>query len=254
MLMNYLVGKSIFSYVALFLIILITDSHNLSAKQIVITPNGVFKDCTAANKFRDGPLVKQLDREFVRYSHGTQKRYQNIIAEFERHKNNARLAYAKANANQKKEIIIHVASFFALKKLSELKPQHLPKGMYDALSPQERAALEGISSRALSLSKEMVNFKLTNKFSKNIGIREHQELLLELLSSTLGPGAKAIIELATPTIDGASIWFQWDLVKKNHKQDFDTLSKAILKLINKSPAEKIRLINKTKNIINRTCN
>lgn len=251
--MNNLVGKSIFSYVALFLIILITDSHNLSAKQIVITPNGVFTDCAAANKFRDGPLVKQLDGEFKRYRQGVQKRYQSIIAEFERHKQNARLAYAQANANQKKEIIIHLASFVALQNLSKVKPKYLPKGVYEALSPHERDILNTISSRALSLSKEMVNFKLTNKFSKDIGIRQHQDLLLKVLSWTLGPGSKVIIDLATPTIDGASIWFNWEPVKKYHSQDFDTLSKAILELINKSPAEKIRLINQTKNMIDKIC-
>jgi len=224
-----------------------------ASAQVVITGHGVFGDCDAAWKYRDGPLVEMLDAAFANYDADVEQRIQNTIALFEQHRAAAEAAYAAADADQQKRIALTIGKWLFLEAVSNLSMASLPKEVKDAYSQAQLKVFQQVVDSSNGLKVEVAASIATGNPPDNILSDQATDLMLGILGKYFGPVGQFLTGAAKAGVDSAVHYWETQPIKDVAEQEAAIFAAAITKMHARSKAEKIAGINAVKNEIDAAC-
>lgn len=225
-----------------------------SASAFVLTPMEVFANCTAAKEFRDKDLPKKLDAEFERYRKGVQKRTDNIMKEFSASVKSSQVDYAKYTEAQRKEVLIAAGKFlYGLSIEHFVKDLKVAKASFDQLSEANKKLVAAIGAKTDGLGELTFDAVRGKKIDVGDVVQPYADGLLALLTYSWGPASKMIVDGAKGAIDIGAAYAEHKPDRDFAQQQTIYWKKSLENLVVNSPDFRTRLINDTKNAIDKAC-
>lgn len=237
----------------------------------VNTPSGTFPDCTAAVKFRNGPLINSLDAEFVRYDRGVQERVAKTVRELRGHHADLNKAYQAADQQRTQETIDAAAKSLFYEALGKLAGRVSKSKQFVRLSKREKGIIKHLGKRAAVGKAKLAGQAFTGEHSIEPFIKDHLKLAIEVAAPNLqqraaiklggkqlakflgGPVGTVVVLAGEAGIEAASTYMSESLDMDAISAEREVLRKGIEKMIKESPEERLKRVRLTRQIIDQEC-
>lgn len=222
--------------------------------QTLILANGkIIVGCAAATKYRDGELVKALNRNFDSYDSAREKRIAATLKNMASVKKHARILIAKAKGDQRRIIAVALTQY-ATGKLMERLLKKLPVD-----DKKQKTALNTVLKSSADLTVEAGNqFTGGNPDGVKLASNQVRALVKAVAQASivLPPSVRLAVDIMEATIDATDVTLSYygkELDKEVAKSEIKNVDKAVARLFKRSNAKAIALINKVKDEIDKAC-
>lgn len=229
-------------------------SNGAARADTVITDHGIFPDCTTAGSYRDGALFSMLEGAFRQYDFDRETRIAQALTEFERHREDAEAAYARADAVQKLRISVAIGKFLFMSFAGSIDVGKLPKSITDGYTKVQLDTFETVINASNNLKTDVAAGMITGDLGPEVLTDQAVSITLDILARIGGPAAAVLAGAGTVTVDTLDAYWATQPLKDVASAEAAMFAEAIQKLRSTSQAQVIASVNRVKNQIDEACN